>query len=247
MIDVVATPEEKFDLIKSVGFEGVEINAPGNFNRDEIIKASEKTGITVHGVVDSVHWKETLSDPDAAVRAKGIDGLRAALENAKAMGASTVLLVPGVVKDGVTYDECWSRSQEEIRKVISDADQAKVKIAIEVVWNNFIKTPQQFVDYVDAFKTPTVGAYMDIGNVVKWSPPAEWITALGPRILKLHVKGYSHQKQWGAIGDGDANWPDVRKALADVHYQGWATAEVPGGGEKQLREISQRMDRVLGL
>ncbi len=163
------------------------------------------------------------------------------------MGASTVLLVPGVVKNGVSYDECWSRSQEEIRKVIPDAEKANVKIAIEVVWNNFITKPDQFVEYVDAFKTPTVGAYMDIGNVVKWSPPAEWITALGPRILKLHVKGYSHQKQWVAIGDGDENWPDVRKALAGAKYEGWATAEVPGGAEKELRDISQRMDRVLGL
>jgi hexulose-6-phosphate isomerase len=247
MIEGNAPVEEKFKLIKSVGFQGVEINAPGGFDRDEVMKACDKTGIAVHGVCDSVHWKDCLSDPDAAVRARGVVGLKAALDDAQVMKASTVLLVPGRVTKEISYDDVWKRSREEIINVIPYAQEKNVKIAIEVVWNDFLTKPQQFVDYVDSFKTPTVGAYMDIGNVVKWSPPAEWVRALGPRILKLHIKGYSHQKKWVDIGEGDENWADVRQALAEAHYNGWATAEVKGGGEKELRDISERMNKVLGL
>jgi L-ribulose-5-phosphate 3-epimerase len=205
-----------------------------------------------------VHWKERLSDPDPAVRAKGLAALNTAIADAKFYGADTVLLVPGKVTSsqsssrpeagGETFEQVWQRSQDEIRKAIPAAQQAGVKIAIEVVWNDFLTKPEQLVKYVDEFKTPTVGAYFDVSNMIKYGvPPADWIRALGPRMLKFDFKGYSKDKGWVSIGDGDENWPEVLKALAEVGYNGWATSEVAGGGEKELREVAERMNRVLGL
>ncbi len=132
--------------------------------------------------------------------------------------------------------------------MIPQAGDAGVKIAIEVVWNDFITKPEQLVQYVDEFKSPTVGAYFDVSNMLKYGvPPATWIRMLGPRMLKFDFKGYSHAKKWVAIGEGDEDWPAVLKALDEVGYHGWATSEVAGGGEAQLREIAERMNRVLGL
>jgi hexulose-6-phosphate isomerase len=48
------------------------------------------------------------------------------------------------------------------------------------------------------------------------------------------------------IGEGDENWPEVLAALSDVGYNGWATAEVGGGGRDVLTDVYQRMERVLG-
>jgi hexulose-6-phosphate isomerase len=184
------------------------------------------------------------------VRAKGVEALRTAIADAKFYGADTVLLVPGRVSNPETenYEQCYARSQEEIRKVLPAADAAGVKIAIEVVWNDFITKPEQLVQYVDDFKTPTVGAYFDCSNMLKYGmPAATWIRTLGPRMLKFDFKGYSHKNKWVAIGDGDEDWPEVLKALDEIGYHGWATAEVAGGGEKELRDIAERMNRVLGL
>jgi L-ribulose-5-phosphate 3-epimerase len=245
-----ATIEQKFDLVKSLGFAGVELDSPSNINRDEAAQARDKTGIKIHGVIDSVHWRQRLSDPDPAVRAAGVEALKTAIDDARFYGADTVLLVPGKVTDAETenYDQCYSRSQEEIRKVIPRASDAGVKIAIEVVWNDFITKPEQLVQYIDDFQTPTVGAYFDCSNILKYRvPPATWIRQLGKRMLKFDFKGYSHEKQWVAIGEGDENWPEILAALDEVEYHGWATSEVAGGGEKELREIAQRMNRVLGL
>jgi L-ribulose-5-phosphate 3-epimerase len=238
----------RLELAKKCGFLGVEIDSPGTDKLDELVKASKETGVAIHGVIDSVHWRDTLSHPDEKIRAKGLAALEGALKDAKTVGADTVLLVPGVVNKEVSYEQCFERSQAEVKKALPLAEKLKVRIAIEVVWNNFITKPEQLIEYVDAFKSEYVGAYFDCSNMIKYGvPSADWIRKLGKRMLKFDFKGYSNAKQWVAIGEGDENWPEVLKALAEVGYDGWATAEVGGGGEDHLKKISAQMDKVLGL
>ena len=248
MIGLKGSHAERLALAKKCGFLGVEIDSPGTQNLEELVKASKDTGVAVHGVIDSVHWRDTLSHPDEKVRAKGLEALLGAIRDAKTVGADTVLLVPGVVNKDVTYEQCWERSQAEVKKAIPAAEKAGVKIAIEVVWNNFITKPEQLVEYVDSFKTDAVAAYFDCSNMIKYGvPSAEWIRKLGKRMVKFDLKGYSKSKQWVAIGEGDEDWPEILKALAEVGYNGWATADLGGGGEDVLLKISAQMDRVLGL
>jgi hexulose-6-phosphate isomerase len=242
------THRQRLELAKKCGFLGVEIDSPGTPHLDELVKASQELDVAIHGVIDSVHWRDTLSSPDEKVRAKGLEALIGALADAKTVGADTALLVPGVVNKEVSYEQCWERSQAEVKKALPTAEKTGVKIAIEVVWNNFITKPEQLIEYVDSFKSPYVGAYFDCSNMIKYGvPPADWIRKLGKRMLKFDFKGYSKKKQWVAIGEGDEDWPEILKALAEIGYNGWATAEVGGGGEEHLKKISAQMDKVLGL
>jgi L-ribulose-5-phosphate 3-epimerase len=250
MIQIKGSIEDKFNLIKALGFEGVEINSPSDINKEEAVKARDKTGIRIHGVIDSIHWNVRLSDPDPAVRARGLKGLITALEDAKTYGADTVLLVPGKVADPKkeNFDQVYRRSQTEIRKAMPLAKKRGVKIAIEVVWNDFLTTPDQLIKYVDDFKDPIIGAYFDCSNMVKYGVKSgDWIRKLGKRMLKFDFKGYSKKKGWVAIGEGDEDWPDILKALSEVGYHGWATAEVNGGGRKELQDVADRMNRILQL
>jgi hexulose-6-phosphate isomerase len=250
MVKITGSALDKLSLVKSLGFQGVEIDSPNKFDRKELAAARDKTGVVIHGVIDSIHWKTRFSDPDPAVRSAAVEGLKTAIDDAKFYGATTVLIVPGAVKDKEkeNFDQVWARSQEEIRKALPQARKLGVKIAIEVVWNDFLTTPDLLIKYVDEFRDPTVGAYFDVSNMIKYGvPPADWIRKLGKRMLKFDFKGYSHERKWVPIGEGDENWPAVLEALADVGYSGFATAEVSGGGEKELSEIAARMDRVLGL
>jgi L-ribulose-5-phosphate 3-epimerase len=248
MIGIKGSIRDKFELIKSLGFQGVEMDSPGGIDKDEAVKAVHDTGILIHGVIDSVHWQDTLSDPKEEVRARGLAALKSALEDAKIYGATTVLLVPGVVNSKVTYEQCWERSQTEVRKALPLAEKVNVKIAIECVWNNFITKPQQMVEYVDAFGSPYVGSYFDCSNMVKYGVKSgDWIRALGKRVLKFDFKGYSKKKGWVDIGEGDEDWPDIVKALGEVGYNGWATAEVAGGGPKELQDVANRMNKILEL
>ncbi len=254
MVHAEGSVRDKFMLLSELGFDGVEMGSPNDLVQEEVVAASHAVGLPIHGVVDMVHWNKTLSDPDPAIREEGLEGLRIALNDAAAYGASTVLLVPAVVQENVSYDDAWRRSQAEIRKALPEARSLGVRIAIENVWNNFLMSPLEFVRYIDEFESGWIGAYFDIGNVVTFGWPEHWIRILGDRILKLDVKEFSRQKRNEEgmyagfrvpLGEGDVNWSAVRKHLADIGFTGWATAEIPGGGRERLEEIARRMDQVL--
>jgi len=246
MVQVEGDMKARFTAALDAGFEGIEMDSPNRFDLEEVLAAKEASGIELPGVVDSLHWHKTLGDPDPAVRAEGVAGLETALRDCKAYGGTTALLVPAVVNRAISYQEAYERSLVEIRRVLPLAKELGVRIAIENVWNNFLLSPLEAARYVDELGEQ-VGWYMDVGNIVKYGWPAHWIRTLGDRILKLDIKDYSRKTQWCAIGEGDSDWPEVMRALEDIGYEGWASAEVRGGGPERLKEISDRMDRVFAL
>ncbi len=243
---------EKFLAAKDAGFDGVEVMS--HLNRDEVLKARDATGLPVPSVCGAMHWKFLLSDPDPAVREQGVEALKLSLEDAATYGADTVLLVPGRVSGTVTYDECWGRTVEEIRKVIPVAINLKVRIAIENVWNNFLLSPMEAASYVDQFKTPFVGFYFDCGNVLVYGWPEQWIRILGKRIAKVHIKEFSNKiankegKNAGfrvSLQEGDVNWSAVMNALDAIGYSGWTTVEQPGGNSPEgLKDLCDRLRNI---
>ncbi|MCK5210316.1 MAG: sugar phosphate isomerase/epimerase, partial [Cyclobacteriaceae bacterium] len=245
---------DKFKLLKDLGFHGVELDSPNKLNKKEILEARDKTGLEIPGTVNSFHWKSPLSDPDPKVREKCTESMKTALRDTKEYGGTTVLLVPGVVNEKVSYDDAYRRSQEEIKKLLPVAEETGVKIAIENVWNNFLISPMEAARYIDEFDSDMVGWYFDVGNIIRYGWPEQWISILGKRILKLDIKEYSRKKQqeegiWAGfdvkLTDGDCNWPVVMDALEEINYSGgWGSAEVPGGDRKRLQEISERMDKI---
>jgi hexulose-6-phosphate isomerase len=249
MIADPGTVLDKFQLCKDIGFDGMELISPTEgFSTAEVLEAARQTQLPVHGVVDTKHWEIRLSSPNPEERTKGVAILEQALRDCQACGGFSVLLVPGRVNGTEeSHEQVWDRSIEEIRKVLPVASHLGVRVLIENVWNGFCETPEQLRDYVDEIASPWVGVYFDIGNVRKFGPSEDWIRVLGKRIVKLDVKDWSASSGFCKIGDGDVNWPEVRKALAEIEFTGWCTAEVEGGGREQLTDIKNRMNRVLQL
>ena len=175
-------------------------------------------------------------------------GMETSLHNAKLWGADTVLLVPAVVNPETSYKDAWTRSQQQIRKLIPLAQELKVVIAIEEVWNKFLLSPLEFAKYVDEFKSPWVKAYFDVGNVVLYGYPQDWIHTLGDRIAKLHIKDFrfkNRQAEFVPLREGDIDWKAIHRALGEIGYKGTATVELPGGDKDYLQEVSKRFDLIL--
>jgi len=255
-IGVKGTVLEKFRAMKEAGFDGVE--PMGGMNRDEVLAAFKATGLKAASVCCHTHWEKPLSAPDEATRKIGLDGLLLSLRDAQAYGATCVLFVPGVARDGVTYQQCFDRSIAGIKEAIPVAQETGVRIAIENVGNNFIMSPEQGVEYLDAINSEWVGFYFDIGNAGRVGPAERWIEVLGKRIFRIHIKDYRAKPADAAakgnarpkLLDGDTNWPAVMKALDKIGYTGWATSEQPGNQAADVetaRDLAQRMDRIFAL
>lgn len=247
---------DQFKMLRDIGFDGIELNAPGN-DIDAVLKASEAAGLPIDGTVDSIHWNIRLSDPDPAVQEKGFEGLIAGIRETKALGGNTILLVPGKVTDPEkeNQQQVWDRSIKHIRRALPLAAELGVYIAIENVWNGFNylhdgpndQTADLMAKYIDVIDSPWVAMQFDIGNHQKYGNPAQWIRTLGSRrIVKLDIKDWGGPKKtFTKIGEGDIDWPAVRQALDDIGYTGWCAAEVAGGDRNRLAEVSKNMDKYL--
>jgi L-ribulose-5-phosphate 3-epimerase len=252
-VGVKGSVMEKMKAIKEAGFEGAEMVS--HMDQDEVLRARDETGLAIPSVCGRDHWGKPLSDPDPKVRAEGLEALKQTLRDAKRYGASSVLLVPGVVSKEVSYADAYTRSQAEIRKAVPLAEELGVKIAIENVWNHFLLSPLEAARYVDEFQSPAVGWHFDVGNILNYGWPEQWIRILGPRIQKLHIKEFSRKKRddqglWKgfdvALLEGDNAWPAVMKAVDAIGYHGWAITEQGGGDSPEgLKDLVQRLEKIL--
>ena len=194
------------------------------------------------------HWQYPLSSSDPAVVEKSLAGMRTSLHNAKFWGCDAVLLVPAVVNPQTPYRDAWTRSQQQIRKLIPLAEETKAVIAIEEVWNKFLLSPIEMNTYIQEFQSPWIKAWFDVGNVLLYGYPQDWIRTLGKSIVKVHLKDFKRKEggyAWVNLGDGDVDWPAVRAAFAEIGYVGSVIAELEPGDEAYLRAVSRRIDRLL--
>ena len=230
---------EKFQLLKELGFDGVEVRTRDNVDPEELLGARDETGLPIHGVINS-------NNPD----------IRSAVDLSKRLGGTSVLVVAGRVTKQVSYDDNHREWFTRLQENAPYAQEQGIRLLVENVWNNFLLSPLEMARFIDEIDNPAVGVYFDVGNVVRFGYPEQWIRILGNRIGKLDIKEYSRKLQLEEglrdgfkveIGDGDVDYPAVLQALDEIGYNGWATAEVPGGDRTRLQEIAKRMNRSLQL
>jgi L-ribulose-5-phosphate 3-epimerase len=243
------SPVDRCQMARDAGFAVVQApTTPDERTAEGMKSAADKAGIRIDSVMNMDHWRYPLSSSNPEVVEKSLAGMRTSLRNAKLWGADTVLLVPAVVNPETSYHDAWRRSQEQIRKLIPLAAELEVQIAIEEVWNRFLLSPIEMASYIRDFQSPWIKAWFDVGNVLLYGYPQDWIRTLGKSIVKLHVKDFKRREDgyaWVNLGDGDADWPQVRQALAEIAFSGSAIAELEGGDEAYLRDLSRRMDRLI--
>src|SRR5438309_11188351 len=240
---------DRFKMTRDAGFEVVQApTTPDQHEAEEMESAAEKTGIRIDSVMNMDHWEYPLSSSDPAVVEKSLAGMRTSLHNAKLWGSDVVLLVPAVVNPQTSYRDAWRRSQKEIRKLLRLAEQLHIVIAIEEVWNKFLLSPLEMAAYIKEFQSPWIQAWIDVGNVLMYGYPQDWIRTLGKSIAKVHLKDFKRKEsgyQWVNLGDGDVDWEAVREAFREIGYAGSAITELEAGDEAYLRDVSRRVDRLI--
>lgn len=254
MVKTVKSPtvEDLFLAARDSGFDGITLSAPGSYSIQDVFAARDKIDLPIHNINTGDHWGTRLSDPDLATRKRALQNTLDALQFANDVGASTILQVIGKATSETTENAAHvgQRSAEMLQEALPLAARLGVKIACENVKNGFATSVQEWNAYLDQFRSPFLGAFFDIGNHDRYDGGAPaWIRGLGAeRIMKLDVKDHHHETQRNcALFQGNVDWPEVRKALQEINYLGWATAEVPGGNLEELRTVALQMDEALGI
>ena len=244
--------EEKYANAAKLGFASVE---PATLRtadeREQHRECAEKNGVAVSSIMNSDHWGSPLSDPDPDVRKKSLDGIAQSIESAAVLGADTVLVVPAVVNAEVSYEDAWERSYASLQEILPLAKEKGVCLAVENVWNKFLLSPIEFADYVDGFDDEFLAAYFDVGNIVAYGIPQQWIRTLGKRLKKIHIKGFDGGTHaWVQLLAGSIDWAAVMSALREVGYDDAITAELRGEGDDQMAgiaQISADMDEIFAM
>ena len=168
------------------------------------------------------------------------------------LGIDGLLVVPGAVDvffdpeaEVVDYRDVFKRAYSAMRRLAKTAEEYKVTICVENVWNKFLLSPLEFARYVDEFDSPYLKAYFDVGNVILFGYSQDWIRTLGKRTVKIHLKDFKRKGySWTNLGDGDVNWKEVIRALNEIGFEGYMTAELKGGDEAYLTDVAARIDRI---
>ena len=265
-----ASIKENLLLAKKAGFEGVElaINPEGELSMtssDSEIKKikdfADSEGLSLYSLSSGLCWDYRLSDDNKDLRTKAKDMIKRQLEIAKIIGADTILVIPGVVnvefscpEKKVSYDVVYNRALEGLNELKSYAEELKVNIGLENVWNKFLLSPMEMRDFIDKIGSPYVGSYLDIGNTLYCSYPEDWIRILGDRIKKVHFKDY-RRAAGGLHGfvdllAGDVDYLEVMKAFKEIGYNDWVSAEMMPNythyTEAIIYNTSYSMDKILG-
>lgn len=248
---------ERLSMAREAGFDGVDFDEAGSFTPQQARDAVRESGVFVHNAINHAHWSVRLTDPSADQRAKARANLEHCLKVSHAAGGSGVLIVIGKGEDGPSA-EIEERCRQELKHLLPTAASLGQMILVENVWNRMMyehdQGPEQdasrFVQFIDSFKSPWIGMYYDIGNHWKYGQPGDWIRAFAHRCVKLDVKGFSRAKNKFVditSAEDDLPWGEVQKALKDIQFHGWSTAEVGGGDVKRLTLVREQMQKAFGL
>ncbi len=241
---------DRLKIAKKAGFASVE---PDTIATDkevaEYAKGSEKHGIAIDAIICSAHWGSPLSDADPNVYQRTMDSMKRSMQNAKDLGGDMVLLVPAVVNPQTRYQDAWTRSVDRVKQLVDEAERLDITIGIENVWNKFLLSPLEAKHYIEEINSKRVRFWCDVGNMVLFGYPQDWIRTLGPLIARVDIKDFrSKSKSFVPLLDGSIDWPEVMRALDEIKYEGIMAAEVSGGDQKYLTEyVSERMDKILAM
>lgn len=229
---------DAIDLAKQIGFEAFEVcigdDGPVRMDATQedltaIRRHADRIGIALTSVGSAMGWRYALCSPDAQERQKAKDTCARLLQMAQWLGVHSVLTVAGNVTAEVRYDVALEHALASIEDLVPTAEKHRVCLAVENVWNKFLLSPVETRDFIDQCQSEYVGAYFDIGNIILYGYPEQWIRILGRRIRMVHAKDFrtatGNATGFVMLMEGDVDWPAVMAAFRDIGYDDALVAE----------------------
>lgn len=243
-------------LCRELGYDGLEIlltesgELTMNAGPEEyaaIRQMSAEAGVALTSVVGGA----SMTDDDPRVVARSKAELRKCLEAAEALGVDTVLVIGGRVTEQVPYDAAYDRLFDALQELRVDAERHRVNLALENIWNKLLLSPLELRAFLDDLGSDYIGSFFDVGNVLLYGYPEQWIRILGRRIKKVHFKDFRFDRRareyaWTQLREGQVDWPAVVRELRAIGYDDYVISEVDGDRET-FAATRRAMDDILRL
>ena len=245
-LDSTLAPPDFFAKAKSHGYEAVEVSIDdqGAFTLDAsqdecrtLLAQASEIGVRIESAASGTYWAFNLASEGREERAKARGALEKMAHITSWLQCKTLLVIPGAVdvffmpsRPIQRYDLVLEAAQDGLGAVLPVAEDAGVTLAIENVWNKFLLSPTELASFIDGFNSRSIGAYVDVANVLPYGYPEQWLRILGHRVAGVHFKDYRR-----AVGtaegfvdllEGDVNWPEVMKAIQEIGFEGPVVAEL---------------------
>ncbi|HKQ47496.1 MAG TPA: sugar phosphate isomerase/epimerase family protein [Phycisphaerae bacterium] len=215
------------------GFQGLElpVGASGLLSLDtppaechEICRRVVDAGLGI----SALSLRRSAEDPhlassDAADRRRAQERVIAALDRAGWLNTSLLVFAPVVLgAPEARYEEAYGRAVEGLLALRFEAQQRGVHIACAIRDTRFLLSPTEARTFIDRVNSPFVGLSLDIGSLLAFGYPEDWIASLGHRAFHVYLTDHCRGKlaNPAGIGEGDGDWPTVVGALRAARYTG---------------------------
>lgn len=259
-----------FSWAKEHGFEAVEVCisedgvlglGTSESDCEEVLALTDKAGVKIASVASGLYWGYNLSSSAASDRQRAQESLAKMLQITAWLGCKTLLTIPGAVdvfflpdRPVQGYDEVMGHSLAGLKALAPTAERLGVRMGIENVWNKVLLSPMEMARVIDEVGDKACGAYVDVGNILPFGFPDQWLRILGHRVAGIHFKDF--RRAVGTVEgfvdllEGDVDWPAVMAAIAEIGFDGPVVAEmIPGYKHYPLvraKNTSNAMDAILG-
>ncbi len=265
-VDPTYTMEETFAKVSAAGFEAIELNidsegkSPHSLSLktteadyESIRELSKKYNLPVCSVASAL-WAPKMADKTRHGEAEAL--LNKQLEAATALGAGSILVVPSYGGDTI-LSEARATVAEFLKAHRAEIEKSGIFVGLENVPSGFFCSPYDWTSLIDEIGSDKIGMYFDVGNMMYFSRPEDWIDILGKRIGMVHIKDVKRNNEWMcSSGDeigllkGDIEWDKVMPMIRAIGYDGYFVSEsfkdvAEQSYEDFFAELSANMDKII--
>jgi len=245
--------DDTINLCQNAGYEAVELTvregtdlhpALSELEFREIANKFSMANIEIASLAGLKGNLLTLNDDE---RQAAKESLAQSIKIAGLMGVGAILVHPGQLAVGGTYQQVWDSLVILIKDLIYLAKREQVAISLENVWNKFLLSPKEMREIIDEIGSEWVGAYLDTANMMAYGYPEHWIRELGSRVKRVHFKDFKRREhQFVNLLDGDTDWPIIMAELRQIGYQHPVIHEVGGDISVQI-DLAKRMREIVAM
>ena len=245
------SPAEAVAFCAQAGAQGIEPAAYLEIGDEELRRliAEHRLALPCYDV------RVDLIQDDAAARREATDKLLGLVRRGASLGAAVVLVVPGFLEEGMTFEQASAWAAEGVRAALPVAAELGVTITVEQMGSAraLCTRGEHMRAMVEAVDSPHFGLTYDAGNfLLTGEDCVRPLPGLLPWVRHVHFKDWTRQADgaWtgAALGEGVAPLEEIYAVLKAGGYQGYISVEYEGPHDPRAAvqtgiEYIQRLDR----